>query len=304
LGQYADGWLARQRHWRPTTRAAVENSLKVHVLPALGHRPLASIRRSDVQSLLTSLPLAPSTVRTVHQHLRTLLGAAVEDGAIVRNPAAGVRLPSATRAPVVPLTPEEVWQLADAAPGFLRAAVVLAAGAGLRQSEALGLTVDRVDRLGRAIRVDRQLAPTAGPPQLGPPKTHASYRVVPASDVVLSELSAHIAKYGTGELGLLIHGQDGAPISRHGFGRQWRATTRRAGMAGTRFHDMRHFFASALIASGCSVKAVQDALGHASAKETLDVYSHLWPSDTDRVRAAVESTLELPVPTRAEIART
>ena len=45
------------------------------------------------------------------------------------------------------------------------------------------------------------------------------------------------------------------------------------------------------IASGCSDKAVQEVLGHASAKETLDTYAHLWPSDTDRIRAAVDGTL-------------
>lgn len=44
-----------------------------------------------------------------------------------------------------------------------------------------------------------------------------------------------------------------------------------------------------LIAAGCSIKAVQEALGHANASETLDTYSHLWPSDDDRIRDAVQS---------------
>jgi hypothetical protein len=39
-----------------------------------------------------------------------------------------------------------------------------------------------------------------------------------------------------------------------------------------------------LIASGCSVTVVQTALGHASASTTLDLYSHLWPGDDDRIR--------------------
>ena len=58
---------------------------------------------------------------------------------------------------------------------------------------------------------------------------------------------------------------------------------------GTRFHDLRHTYASALIASGCSVKVVQAHLGHKSAAMTLDIYSHLWPQDDDRARAAVQS---------------
>jgi hypothetical protein len=43
------------------------------------------------------------------------------------------------------------------------------------------------------------------------------------------------------------------------------------------------------IAAGCSVKAVQSALGHANASETLDTYSPLWPADEDRFRDAVEA---------------
>jgi integrase len=55
------------------------------------------------------------------------------------------------------------------------------------------------------------------------------------------------------------------------------------------FHDLRHFYASTLIAAGCSIKAVQTTLGHATAAMTLDVYSHLFPSDEDRIRDAVEA---------------
>src|SRR5947209_20467379 len=55
------------------------------------------------------------------------------------------------------------------------------------------------------------------------------------------------------------------------------------------FHDLRHFYASLLIAKGCSVKAVQRRLGHQSAMETLDTYGHLWPDSDDET--ATPSTL-------------
>lgn len=61
--------------------------------------------------------------------------------------------------------------------------------------------------------------------------------------------------------------------------------------AGTHFHDLRHYYASLLIRHGESVKVVQARLGHASAAETLDCYSHLWPDSEDRTRAAVDSVL-------------
>ena len=53
-----------------------------------------------------------------------------------------------------------------------------------------------------------------------------------------------------------------------------------------RLHDLRHFYASGLIASGCDVVAVQRALGHAKSTTTLTTYAHLWPTGADRVRDA------------------
>jgi integrase len=63
---------------------------------------------------------------------------------------------------------------------------------------------------------------------------------------------------------------------------------------GTGFHSLRHYFASLLIRHGESVKTVQARLGHASAVETLDTYSHLWPDSDDRTREAIDSVLGNP----------
>jgi integrase len=59
--------------------------------------------------------------------------------------------------------------------------------------------------------------------------------------------------------------------------------------AGFRFHDLRHYFASLLIASGADIKTVQARVRHASAKTTLDTYGHLWPDRDESTRAAVEA---------------
>ena len=47
-----------------------------------------------------------------------------------------------------------------------------------------------------------------------------------------------------------------------------------------------------LISAGCSVTAVQHFLGHKNASGTLDTYSHLWPNDEDRIRAAIDAGLD------------
>lgn len=60
---------------------------------------------------------------------------------------------------------------------------------------------------------------------------------------------------------------------------------------GFRFHDLRHYYASLLIASGLDVKVVQARLRHASAKTTLDTYGHLWPDSDDSTRAAIAAVI-------------
>ena len=62
--------------------------------------------------------------------------------------------------------------------------------------------------------------------------------------------------------------------------------------AGFRYHDLRHYFASLLIASGADVKTVQARLRHASAKTTLDTYGHLWPDRDESTRATVDAVLQ------------
>lgn len=179
-------------------------------------------------------------------------------------------------------------------PGRYQALVVLAAGTGLRQGECFGLTVDRVDFLRRTITVDRQLIlPATGPPQFGPPKTAASVRTVPLPKVVRESLAAHLERWPTDSDALIFTNERCCPLRRNRFGEIWRATVSRANLNGLRFHDLRHFYASLLIRHGESVKVVQARLGHASASETLDTYSHLWPDNAERTRAAVDSILRL-----------
>ena len=66
---------------------------------------------------------------------------------------------------------------------------------------------------------------------------------------------------------------------------RWRSTRADAGLT-YKLHDLRHYFASGLIAAGCDVVTVQRAMGHASAATTLSTYAHLWPTAEDKTRAA------------------
>jgi integrase len=92
---------------------------------------------------------------------------------------------------------------------------------------------------------------------------------------------------------LVFTTEDRDPIRRTWFsGAVWRSAAREAGFSvGSRFHALRHYYASLLIRHGESVKTVQERLGHATAAETLDTYSHLWPNSEDQTREAEDLVL-------------
>ena len=290
--EYAESWRAAQVH-RPSTAAQTETYLRLHAYPILGTRPSAS--RSEIQAWVKSLSgaLAPGSVEVVYRWVSTIFKAAVGDRLIAASPCVRIALPKRTSSKVVPLSAGDVEALAGAVPERYRALIVFAAGMGLRQAECFGLTVDRVDFLRRNVRVDRQLiAVRAGVPEFGPPKTMAGFRTVPMPQVICTVLAAHLARYGPGPGGVVFTNAMGNPLWRSAVNEMWHRAGKTSGLpTWATFHDLRHFYASLLIAKGCSIKAVQSRLGHQSAMETLDTYGHLWPDSDDETRLAVDHVL-------------
>jgi len=138
------------------------------------------------------------------------------------------------------------------------------------------------------VRVDRQWQQATGtsPGTFAPTKTTAGTRIIAVGEWVIDELNLHLEQFGAGDGGVIVH-TGGRPVDDP-VGPLHAGRRKHAGVSDqVSFHDLRHFFASALIAAGCT-KQVQAALGHESAKVTLDVYGHLWPDDEDRVRGAID----------------
>jgi integrase len=297
FGAYASTWQAAQVH-RPQTVDRVDSVLRTHVLPVFAERTLVSIRSSEVQAWVRglSLKLSPASVEVAYRYLASIFRSAVRDRVIESSPCDRIKLPKKERRPVVPPEVAQVETLVAAMPERYRALVILAAGTGLRQGEAFGLDLDHIDFLRRSVDVAVQLVDGARAPL----KTDASYRTVPLPTTVAEALAEHLRRFPVGESGLIFSTDAGLALRRNRFGETWRASVQRAGLpAGMRFHDLRHFYASLLIRHGESVKVVQLRLGHASAAETLDTYSHLWPDSEDRTREAVDSVLGI---MRAEVA--
>ncbi|MET4924544.1 site-specific integrase [Streptomyces sp. PSRA5] len=185
---------------------------------------------------------------------------------------------------------------------YLRAAIVVLAGSGLRVGELLGLKVSDVDFKRGTVRVERQRLQSG---LIGPPKTGESRRTVPVGEVVTDVLLGHLAARPSKEW--LFTMEEGEPLNYRRWKTEWNCARKalqaveneRAEREGRKpvglphmvTHDLRHFYASALIAGGASVKQVQLVLGHASAVITLRIYAHLWPGEEDRTRSVMDAVL-------------
>ena len=230
--------------------------------------------------------------------LAAVMISARRDRLIHDSPTDAVTLPRSEHngASLVPLTVEQVQGIAAAVPAHYRGLVLTSAGLGLRQGEACGLTLDRIDFLRRQVKIDRQLISPAGagPVRFGPTKTPSSNRVIPLPDSVGEALAVHLERFGTGPDGLVFTSATGAPLRRSVWGKAYKSAATAVGVDSST-HDLRHHCASVLISSGVSIKSVQRFLGHKNASETLDTYGHLMPGDEDRLRAAIDVALRADV---------
>src|SRR5215218_9401579 len=165
--------------------------------------------------------------------------------------------------------------------------VITQAGLGLRLGELLALRVEDVDFLRRTARVEFQIAPRTK--TRTEPKTPRSRRTIPLPQVVADALAAHIAAYPPSDDGSLFTTSTGMVYGREYYGGILTAAVARAGLpAGTTSHDLRHHYASVLLAAGESVVAVAERLGHENATLVLKTYGHLMPDSEERTRRAVD----------------
>jgi integrase len=296
---------------REGTAKAWEKALRLHILPYFGNMAVGSIRKSHVDRWVkeTSRVLKPRSLSTTFGYLSAIMAEAVQEPLIKKDPTQGVDLPKPDQETISPLTVEHIRDLESALPEQYRLAVTIAAGTGLRIGEVLGLTLGEsiATIQPREVHVVQQLQYAKGHGRyLGPPKTDASRRDVPLPKVVAAALAEYLARHPAQEIEVPVtdgrggwwtetrrfiftngHGQ---VVSAAYFGdRILNPAVVRAGLpTGSTFHDLRHHFASLLIFSGRSVKAVQSYLGHTTSQVTLDVYGHLWPEEEDLARHAVD----------------
>lgn len=284
VGEWCDRWIEGYRTRKPGTVRSAEVHLK-HIRGAFEHRKLSSVKPSDVRAWTVTLSqtLAPSTVYAVYRRLAQVMADAVHDGIIPRSPCSRRTSPGQAKQRPYVATTAQVWQLYDAMPEHLRPAVLLGAFAGLRVAEAAALRVSDVDFMRGIVRPEIQYpAETL--------KSDASRTPVPIPRELALELAAAVKRWGGSTV---VTDPLSKPSSPWAIERAVRAARGNVpGLpAGFRFHDLRHYFASLLIAAGLDVKVVQARLRHASAVTTLNTYGHMFPDKDESARAAVAAAL-------------
>lgn len=287
-------WLRGYESKRPSTVRQAKTHLK-RINTTFGRRPLNSVRPSEVKAWTAQLKnegLADSTIYALHSRLGQLFSDAVHDGLLPKSPISRRTAPKAGEQRPYVATTEQVWALHDAMPGGLQPAVLLAAFAGLRVAEAVALRVSDVDFM-RGI-----IAPVIQYPGVEL-KTKESKTPIPIPQNLCLELSVNHTRWGSETLVTNEWGRAISPHRLEHYFREARATVKDL-PEGFRFHDLRHYFASLLIAQGLDMKVVQKSLRHKSAKTTLDVYGHMWPDKEESARAAVAGVLRERLSTRTE----
>ena len=325
--EFAEGWKARRTAIATTTQSSVAISLnRLYSFVGLdgstvGDMPLRDVETADMDAFIQWLVSVKSedgkarfsgeTSRVTWVYVKALFAAACHWARIPNpcldptKPGKMLKLPRSSRpTPKIEVpTFEEIEAITANLPPIVAAYAWLGARTGLRPGELLGLDLANIEPFNVRLRaVDNE--PTTGTvhvrqqistrsvtailPNLKTGKSRRSVQIGAGTvALILEHLRANNRHAAEG--GLLFQTEQGNTMGHHYVYRYWRRALVDAGITRrVRLHDMRHYFASALIDAGASVIAVSEALGHSSTRETLDTYGHLFPNWQEKVRDTLE----------------
>jgi integrase len=289
--------------------------VKLHILPHIGGK-LSKLTMKDVETFRNRLlgldtsgtpkldengnqakpPMSRAMARKVMTSFKSMLKAA-KVGHLAADVTIGVSKRERRKLEIgrdIP-TPEEIRRLINAAKDSakLHALLLTAALCGLRASELRGVRWVDIDLKSGELHV-RQRAERKN--EIGPPKSEHGTRTIPFGTELRTALTVWKLQCPKGDLDLVFPTRTGAVEYHKNMMRSLRPVMKAAGLANKNgkpkyakpLHSLRHFFASWCInpiergGRQLTPKVVQTLMGHSSIAITLDLYSHLFPSGSDR----------------------
>ena len=309
LNAFLDRWLKTcATTMSAGALATCEKHARLWIRPSLGHVLLCDLERSPAlieqaqASWLTARRkdgregvVTPGFVRSLRSTLNTALNRAKKLRLLMVNPCEFVDPPRCEREEMRSLGPEQVQQyLAIFDRTDIGAAIATAIGSGVRRGELLALRWSDVDLEKGTLRVARSLERltvrsakrTRYELRFKEPKTKRSRRTIALPPFAIDRLRRHRLEQaerffsaGTRPDGsTLLFERDAQPWNPNTFGLTFARIARDAKLPKVRLHDLRHSFASLLLAGGADLKTVSTALGHSTISVTADVYSHVSPA--------------------------
>lgn len=245
----------QKAHLRPTTFIRLDGILAT--LKSLLPEQAKEITRRTVADyiLARSKTVSAGTVAKEVATLKHALRLAVEWELLPTNPAQGAKLPKQSEGRTRYLSPSEFKAALEAAPGWMRAPMALAAFTGMRRGEILGLCWKDVDLANqRAYLTETK---------------NGTLRVLRLNSMAVRVLQS----LPVGDPGALVFPEvDPARLSVY-----TRRVFAAVGIQDASFHSLRHTAASWLVMEGVDVYAVGQILGHKTPRMTQR-YAHLAPA--------------------------
>jgi integrase len=189
---------------------------------------------------------------------------------------------------------------------YYRAAISLAAFAGMRGGECAALQWSHIDWANNQISIENNRSDYDGDKD---PKTEAGRRSVPMNPILRQALIEQFEYWRRPTEGYVLRGTRGGPILPHNVQQAFRAVMRGAGLTKPggkqhptlnpdgvlsifTLHALRHFAVSAWLGSGMRIQDVQRHIGHKSIKTTIDTYGH-WLKGDEHSREAIAKIANL-----------
>jgi len=301
----------RSRSLRPSTLASYKGAIEWYIVPSLGGRKVAALTPADVSGLVENMRTAVSakgrrglSARTAQVAVVTLKAAtawANANGMLSRDPLIGVAPPRRESKPMKSWNSTEARAfLTHVHDDRLEVAWALLLTRPLRRGELAGLRWDAVNFVDGTIQITRTRISVNGKAMDSTPKTASGARTIPLDAQLVSLLRSHEKQQKTERLrageawqgiGHVIANELGEPYHPDYFGDRFEDLVKASGLSRIRLHDTRHTACSLMLASGVSVKVVQELAGHSSPAITLSLYAHTTPSMGRDAGAALSASL-------------
>jgi integrase len=261
--------------------------VKNHIAPKIGKIKLFDLSPVQIQKFYNELreKYGAGHVQNIGNLLNKALNQAVRWNIISRNPAALVKKPSTSRKN----TKIKVWTIEEqkkflehvkSESTFYYTLFLLSLTSGMRKGEILGLQWGDVDTRQGVVSVKRTVVWAQRNLYLKDmPKTESSIRTIQLPNQTAKELKKWQLACPTNSLNLVFPSpKTGGILYPNSLDKAFQKAVRGAGVPEISFHGLRHTFATTLLANNVNPKIVQEMLGHATIKTTMDTYSHILPN--------------------------